>query len=376
MTLSVVILNYNVRYFLEHCLYSVVKATRNMEAEIIVVDNASADDSVAMVRDKFPQVKLIESPNNGGFSAGNNLGVAAAKGKYICLLNPDTVVAEETFAKALEKASSLKELGALGVKMIDGTGCFLPESKRKVPFISSAFKKLLGLGSGAGYYQQDIAENDQGEVGVLVGAFMLFRKDRYLEVGGLDERYFMYGEDIDLSYSFTKAGYKNYYLGTTAIIHYKGESTARDKAYWDRFYGAMQLFYDKHFPKQKWLQPLLKIGLWVLKRFAVWSYRNKSNAILPVRQTVLLSEQLSLRKQLEQMSEFDTLSTRSKSWAFDGAISQTLLVMDTDYIEYEQIIRLMQELKNSGNRFRIHPKGSNFILGSDYSDQKGEIIHW
>ncbi|WP_435577432.1 glycosyltransferase family 2 protein [Gilvibacter sp.] len=376
MTLSVVILNYNVQFFLEHCLYSVVKATSGMDAEIIVVDNASPDGSAEMVREKFPQVKLIVSPNNDGFSAGNNLGIAEAKGRYICLLNPDTILGEQTLRKALEKAQSLDRLGALGIKMIDGTGSFLPESKRKLPLISAALKKVIGLGGGRGYYQNDIHEDEEGEVGVLVGAFMIFLKERYLEVGGLDESYFMYGEDIDLSYSFTKAGYVNYYYGSATMIHYKGESTAKDKAYWNRFYGAMEIFYKKHFPNKAWAQGFLKMGLFVLKHIAAWSFKTKKNKVLPVKQHYLLSEQLSLREKLEGLSEFENLSTLSKSRAFDGALKQCMLVMDTSYMDYQQIIRLMQELKNSGNRFRIHPKRTNFIIGSDYSDKKGEVVQW
>lgn len=376
MTLSVVILNYNVRYFLEHCLYSVVRATTAMDAEIIVVDNASSDDSAAMVKSKFPQVKLIESATNDGFSAGNNLGIAEAKGEYICLLNPDTIVGEQTLEKALEKAQSLEELGALGVKMVDGTGRFLPESKRRVPYISSALKKLIGFGRGKGYYEHNLGEDEDGIVGVLVGAFMLFRKDRYLEVGGLDESYFMYGEDIDLSYSFTKAGYNNYYLGSEAILHYKGESTSKDSKYWNRFYGAMLIFYRKHFPDRKWLMPILKLGLGFLKLFAALSFKTRSKGLIPTEQTFLLSEQLTLRDQLENKLGMESLKTLSKSRAFDGGIQRSLFVMDSSYMDYQQMIRLMQILKNKQNRFRIHPKGSNFMIGSDFSDQKGEVITW
>ena len=347
-----------------------------MDAEIIVVDNASSDDSAAMVKSKFPQVKLIESATNDGFSAGNNLGIAEAKGEYICLLNPDTIVGEQTLEKALEKAQSLEELGALGVKMVDGTGRFLPESKRRVPYISSALKKLIGFGRGKGYYEHNLGEDEDGIVGVLVGAFMLFRKDRYLEVGGLDESYFMYGEDIDLSYSFTKAGYNNYYLGSEAILHYKGESTSKDSKYWNRFYGAMLIFYRKHFPDRKWLMPILKLGLGFLKLFAALSFKTRSKGLIPTEQTFLLSEQLTLRDQLENKLGMESLKTLSKSRAFDGGIQRSLFVMDSSYMDYQQMIRLMQILKNKQNRFRIHPKGSNFMIGSDFSDQKGEVITW
>lgn len=375
MTLSVVILNYNVRYFLEHCLYSVQRATQGIDSEIIVVDNASTDDSLVMMKAQFPNIKLIVSPVNGGFSAGNNLGVAQAQGQYVCLLNPDTVVGEHCFSQALDKARSLPDLGILSVKMIDGTGNFLPESKRRVPYISSAFKKLIGLGKANGYYDNSLTEDGQGEVAVLVGAFMLFKKDRYLEIGGLDEAYFMYGEDIDLSYRFTKAGYPNYYLGSTAIIHYKGESTVKDSQYWNRFYGAMFIFYKKHISKAGWYLPLLKAGLWLLKQFAVINAGSRKQSETAIVQTYLLSEQLSLRDHFTRQG-IDELKTLSKSRAFDGGIKRAMLIMDTSYIDYGQIIRLMQLLKNQENRFRIYPKGSSFILGSDYSDQKGEVISW
>ncbi|HYD92403.1 MAG TPA: glycosyltransferase family 2 protein, partial [Flavobacterium sp.] len=206
MQLSVIILNYNVRYFLEQCMLSVQRALEGIDAEIIVVDNNSPDDSCAMMKERFPDVKLIENKDNPGFPKGNNIGVAAAKGEYVCILNPDTIVAEDTFVKALAFAESKSDLGILGVKLIDGRGYSLPESKRGVPTPWVAFTKIGGLyklfpenKTFNRYYAQHIGENETGKVDILVGAFMLMKRSLYLEVGGFDENCFMYSDDIDLS---------------------------------------------------------------------------------------------------------------------------------------------------------------------------------
>lgn len=223
MQLSVIILNYNVRYFLEQCVLSVQRALEGIEGEIIVIDNNSADDSCAMMRNRFPNVKLIENKNNLGFPKGNNIGVAEAKGEYVCILNPDTVVAEDTFLKIFQFVNSGKvnqsDLGIVGCKLVDGTGNFLPESKRGVPTPWVAFTKIFGLYKMFPkshyfnkYYAQHLAESQTGEVDILVGAFMVLKRDLYLEVGGFDENCFMYSDDIDLSYTVQQSGRKNYYL--------------------------------------------------------------------------------------------------------------------------------------------------------------------
>jgi len=371
--LSVIILNYNVAPFLQLCLQSVQHAVSEINAEVIVVDNASSDDSCEMVKTLFPSVTLIENPDNNGFSAGNNIGVAAATGEYICLLNPDTVVSQNCFKQVLDFVQSKENLGALGVKMIDGCGNFLPESKRCVPTLMVSLKKLLGF-KKAGYYATNLQSDEDGEVPILVGAFMLMRKDRYLEVNGLDEDFFMYGEDIDLSYKLIKAGYSNYYKGSTTIIHYKGESTVKNKAYYDRFYSAMHIFYRKHYSKNPLTQPLLKIAVGVLKML-----KSGSAGATVTNQTVdaalLLSDNMALRKELSKIITLP-ISSISKSLAMDGGITQRLLIFDSQYTSEKQIIDLMQLLKGNQNSFRIHPKKSNFILGSDSSEHKGEIQYW
>lgn len=255
MKLSVIIVNYNVEFFLEQCLNSVYKALKNVEGEVFVVDNNSIDGSLAMVRDKFPQVTLIANKDNVGFSMANNQALKIAKGDYHLLLNPDTIVEEDTFEKIIAFMDEHPDAGGLGVKMIDGKGNFLPESKRGLPTPRDAFYKIFGLSrlfpksKRFGRYHLSYLDIDEThEIEILSGAFMLMRKEALDKVGLLDEAFFMYGEDIDLSYRIVLGGYKNYYYPETRIIHYKGESTKKSSVnYVFVFYNAMIIFAKKHF---------------------------------------------------------------------------------------------------------------------------------
>ncbi len=255
MKLSVIIVNYNVQYFLEQALLSVRKAARKVSTEVFVVDNNSVDDSVPMVRDKFPEVTLIANDGNPGFAIANNQAIRASKGEYVLLLNPDTVVEEDTFEKCIQFMDEHPDAGGLGIKMIDGSGKFLPESKRGFPSPFVAFCKTFGLSKifpkskTFNHYHLGYLDDDKNhEVEVLAGAFMLLRKSALDKVGLLDEAFFMYGEDIDLSYRLVKGGYKNYYFADSTIIHYKGESTKKGSLNYVRaFYNAMIIFARKHF---------------------------------------------------------------------------------------------------------------------------------
>jgi len=262
MELSVVIVNYNVKYFLEQALLSVEKASTGLSVEVFVVDNNSVDDSVRMVKEKFPKVILIANDHNPGFSTANNQAIRQATGKYILLLNPDTVVEEDTFKVCLDFMNQHPKAGGLGVKMIDGSGNFLPESKRGFPSPFVAFCKTFGLSSlfpksklFNRYHLGFLDHHENHEVEVLAGAFMWLRKSVLDEIGLLDEAFFMYGEDIDLSYRIVQAGYQNYYLADTRIIHYKGESTRKGSLNYVRtFYNAMIIFARKHFQGERaWL---------------------------------------------------------------------------------------------------------------------------
>ncbi len=255
MKLTVVIVNYNVEHFLEQCLHSVRKASKKMAVEVFVVDNNSVDGSVQLVKEKFPEVILIANKENVGFSRANNQAMRVAKGEYILLLNPDTVVEETTFDKVVAFMDAHPDAGGLGVQMIDGKGNFLPESKRGLPKPAVALYKMAGLSrlfpksKTFGRYHLGFLDKDQThEVEILSGAFMLLRKTALDKVGLLDEEYFMYGEDIDLSYRILLGGYKNYYYHDTRIIHYKGESTKKSSVnYVFVFYRAMVIFARKHF---------------------------------------------------------------------------------------------------------------------------------
>ena len=256
-TLTVIIVNYNVKHFLEQCLISVFRASQNIDLEVFVVDNASVDGSVEMVQKKFPQVQIIKNKKNVGFSKANNQAIKISQGKYVLLLNPDTIVQEDTFLKCIDFMEKHPEAGALGIKMIDGSGNFLPESKRSLPTPWVAFYKIFGLSKlfpknkkFGKYHLTYLDKNQNHEVEVLSGAFMLIRKSVLNEIGLLDEDYFMYGEDVDLSYRIQKAGYKNYYFAESQIIHFKGESTKKGSLnYVLVFYKAMLIFAKKHFSK-------------------------------------------------------------------------------------------------------------------------------
>jgi len=303
LKLSVVILNYNVRYFLELCLKSVEAALTHIDSEILVVDNHSSDTSCKMVAELFPNVQLIENKDNSGFSKGNNIGVAQATGEYVCILNPDTVVAEDSFTKLLALADTKQDLGILGCKLIDGSGNYLPESKRNIPTPSISFKKIFG--------------------------FMLLKREVYNVVNGFDEDYFMYGEDIDLSYRILKAGYTNYYTAETTSIHFKGESTPKDTIYVKRFYNAMRIFYKKHFKKNIVFDSAVSLGVRIIPVF---------NKLRRVDST----EPSDLKE----------------------------IIFDNANLSYKSIIESFQ---NKKGKFKIRPKNSNFIIGSSNSKSQGDV---
>lgn len=259
MDLSVIIVSYNVKHFLEQCLQSVDMASKPMNCEIFVVDNNSSDGSSLMVREKYPHIRLLENKENLGFSKACNQALKLSSGKYNLLLNPDTVVEKDTFIKCYRYMEEHPEAGALGVKMMDGTGRFLPESKRSLPSPSVAFYKIFGLSSVfpssrifGRYHLGYLSKDEINPVEILSGAFMFIRKEALQKTGMFDEDFFMYGEDIDLSYRLIKNGYINYYFPETKIIHYKGQSTKKGSInYVLMFYKAMIIFARKHFGKNR-----------------------------------------------------------------------------------------------------------------------------
>ena len=255
MDLSVIIVSYNVRAYLKNCLLSVRRASSDIKCEIFVVDNNSGDDTCNMVELEYPEVILIRNSENSGFSAANNKAIRLAKGRFTLLLNPDTIVAEDTFSKCISFMDNHNDAGAMGVRMVDGEGRFLPESKRALPTIDSAFYKISGLSSVFPksrifnkYYLSHIDIYETSVTEVISGAFMLINSDVFSKTGLLDEDFFMYGEDIDLSKRILLAGYQNYYYPEVQITHFKGKSTSREN-YTDiiHFYRAMRIYVRKDY---------------------------------------------------------------------------------------------------------------------------------
>jgi len=374
MQLSVVIVSYNAKYFLEICLLSVKKAIKNLNAEVIVVDNASTDDTCQLIKDKFSEVKLIANKKNLGFAKANKLGVNEAKGEFILILNPDTIVAEDTFTNCINYIKTLKNFGALGVKLIDGSGNFLPESKRNIPAPLSVLSKILGIHSKKyAYYAQHIKKDETGKVAVLVGAFMFLKRDTYLKVGGFDSDYFMYGEDIDLSYKLLKKGYQNYYLGSSPIIHFKGESTRKDVKYLKHFYKAMYLFYSKHFKRHFIFESFLKLGMFLwfcIKYFQIKSMKPTS---IKGKKAIYFGNNEDIYNKIKteyNHFEFDKvfdlklLDSKTFNWLF----------IDLNKQSFKMLIQILKKYKNNIHKFRILLPNTNIIVGSDSSSSNGESI--
>lgn len=378
MQLSVIILNYNVRYFLELCVLSVDKAIQNLDAEIIVIDNNSSDDSCAMMKQRFPNIKLIENKENSGFPKGNNIAVAQAQGDYICILNPDTVVAEDTFEKVLTFAKNQTDLGIVGCKLIDGTGKFLPESKRGVPTPWVAFTKIFGLYKifpnstwFNRYYAQHLNQNQTGKVDILVGAFMLMKRELYTELGGFDENCFMYSDDIDLSYMVLQKGKSNYYFHETTVIHYKGESTVKDGTYMKRFQEAMNFFYKKHFKASVFFSLFMKIGALL---FAFFKKNQTGNRVRYIDLYLLISEDKMLKNKLDSFLKKQSKSLEMVSYELPDTASTTEVILDNNSYSFKEILFFIENNKYKGYTFKIIPKQSDFIIGSDSSNDRGEVI--
>ncbi len=296
--ISVIIVNYNVEFFLEQCLNSVKKALNGINGQVFVVDNNSIDGSVDMVRRKFPEYNLIANKDNKGFSKANNQAILLSDAEYILLLNPDTVVEEDTFTKVISFMDAHPDAGGLGVRMLDGKGKFLPESKRGLPTPAVAFYKIFGLSrlfprskKFGQYHLGHLSEFETNEADILSGAFMLMRREALDKVGLLDEAFFMYGEDIDLSYRIIKGGYKNYYFPETRIIHYKGESTKKSSVnYVFVFYRAMVIFAQKHFSEKnaRLFSILINAAIYFRASLAIFA-RFIKRATLPVIDFALIT---------------------------------------------------------------------------------------
>ncbi|BDU27573.1 glycosyltransferase family 2 protein [Flavobacterium sp. GSB-24] len=383
MQLSIIILNYNVRYFLEQCILSVQEAIAAIEAEIIVVDNNSSDESVLMMQEKFPEVTLIQNKENFGFPKGNNIGFRQAKGNYICILNPDTVVAEDTFTKVLAFAERQPNLGIIGCKLIDGTGNFLPESKRGIPTPWVAFTKVFGLYKifpkiklFNQYYAQHLSENETGKVDILVGAFMFLESKLYQDLNGFDEDCFMYADDIDLSYRALQKGKNNFYFHDTTVLHYKGESTIKDEKYMKRFQEAMNFFYAKHFKKSWFFSFFIQVGTWFFSIVKMFQGNVKEKPLPECY--ILYSENANLSEKLASILEnkVSFLNLKKEKMVNSCLIlkgKKTEIILDNQYVSFKKCINIIETLKDKNITFKIFPKRTAFIIGSNLRNGRGEI---
>jgi hypothetical protein len=274
--LSIIIVNYNVKEFLQNLIHSIYKAAQKITFEIIVIDNASNDGSVEFIREKFPSVKLFANDKNLGFSKANNIGLKEAKGKYILLINPDTLVSEDTFDKMIRFFQENPDAGLAGCKILNPDGTLQLACRRSFPGPWTSFCKVTGLSTlfpnsslFARYNLTYLNEGQTYEVDAISGSFMMFPKEIYEKVGGLDEQFFMYGEDLDFCYRVQKAGFKVLYVHSTQIIHYKGESTRRSSLDETKiFYSAMQLFVKKHLSGSFLVEIILQAAIIIRKMFA------------------------------------------------------------------------------------------------------------
>jgi len=405
MKLSVIIVNYNVKYFLEQCLFSVLPAIDAIDAEVIVVDNHSTDGSIEYLQPLFPSVQFIKNTTNIGFGKANNLGFQQSKGEYILFLNPDTLVPEDCFTKCIQFLEKKPEAGALGIRMLDGTAAFLPESKRSFPDTTTAFLKLTSLSSlfprskfFNRYALGHLNEKENHIVDVLAGAFMLFKRSVLEKTGGFDEAFFMYGEDIDLSYRCKLSGYDNWYFSETCIIHFKGESAKQGSLnYVKMFYQAMIIFVNKHYHGRGSgvFRIFLNTGIAVRGLFSWFkgsiSRVVKTERIHHLKQKIIIvgSKEEYERCRLHFQDSFpassivgrigvlsnddDSLGSlhQIKSICEQHQVQEILFIHGT--ISYNNIINTMEQLGQE-YLYRFHSSSSHSIVASRTKKAIGEVI--
>jgi len=406
LQLSVIIVNYNVKYFLELCLLSVEKALKNIEGEIIVIDNNSADGSLDFFKNRFPKVTFIWNKTNSGFSKANNQALKIVKGDFVLFLNPDTVVPEDCFEKCLSFIQSKNNEIALGIKMLDGSGQFLKESKRSFPTPATSFYKLSGLSKlfphskiFSRYHLGNLNEYETQPVDVLAGAFMLVPKKILDITGGFDEAFFMYGEDIDLSYRIQSAGFENYYFAQSAIIHFKGESTRKGSLnYVKMFYKAMSIFVKKHFRQgPAWLYNFflhaaifLRGSASAFSRIIKINKEKKEKFSSPAKVIIAGSEmEFTVVKHLLEKSsqnkivsgrvETRMISTQNTIAGFSDLLHELTISSAEEIIfcegtlSFREIISAMQVIPQN-IAIKIFANSSHSIVGSDNKDDCGEVI--
>ncbi len=365
--ITIVIVNYRVKYFLEQTLRSVQEAVNGLQAEVYVIDNNSGDDSIEHSKRLFPWVKFVENKKNVGFARANNQGIVAAQGEFTLILNPDTVITRDSVHKPIEWMREHPDCGAVGVRMVDGNGVFLPESKRAFPTPWASFCKIFGLSKlfpyspvFAKYHLRYLSDREPHQVDILSGAFMLCRTLLLQQVGGFDEDFFMYGEDIDLSYRLVKAGKHNWYL-PVEIIHYKGESTKKDSMRYVRvFYEAMLIFYRKHYPRFSWIgYPIVQLGVAVrasmamLKRIIQRILPNKSPHPTNNAPWVILSDNRARVTMATGLNHFKT--------AIPQEGPAQVLIDDATH-SYSDIVNIIATNARKGVEFHIFSAANELII--------------
>lgn len=384
MTLSIIIVSYNVKYFLEQCLCSVREAIRNIEAEVIIIDNDSTDGSVTYLQPSFPFATFIRNEKNQGFAKANNKALQTACGQYILFLNPDTILAEDTLSRCLSFYKTHPQAGAVGVRMIDGSGVFLPESKRSFPSPLVAFHKMTGLSSlfpnsmrfgkyALGYMPQ----NEVHKVDVIAGAFMMIPKTILDTTGGFDERFFMYAEDIDLSYRIQKAGFCNHYLGDVTIIHFKGESTKKGSLNYVRvFYNAMILFVKKWYPGAgSWLlRKALQTGIFMRGSVSAFTllFRKKKSKDAIFSGIVLVGDTHNTNLAADIAYPYCTGKNIMTVTRIErGELADSIMVFCIGELSYKKSIAWLQQ--QTAFSYKWFGKRSNSIIGSDSKNISGEV---
>ncbi|HTR31461.1 MAG TPA: glycosyltransferase family 2 protein [Puia sp.] len=390
MVLSVIIVHYRVPYFLDGCLRSLGKALEGLDAEILVVDNHSADGSLEILRPSFPNVHWILNPVNTGFAHANNLALQQATGEYILFLNPDTIVPEDFGRRCLAAIHSLPHPGALGVRMIDGGGHFLKESRRGFPTPWVAFCRLAGLAAlfprsrfFAGYYLGNIPAGQTHRAPVISGACFFVSRAALTETGAFDETFFMYAEDIDLSYRLEKAGYINYYYPDITIIHFKGESTQRNISYTRQFYKAMIQFRRKHFraglPGLVLLEPAiwLRAGLSAVARWGVGVRPSRPRRSWltgdPAAMAQLKAAFAALPLAAAPLAEPPlTAAPSRRTLATDLAHADEIIYCIGNDFSFKSAIDALEK-KDPAKTAAFYAAGSRAVIGSARSDRQGEI---
>ena len=362
MKLSVVIVNYNVCHYIEQCIYSVQKATCDMDCEIFVVDNHSADGSVDYLKQRFgSQINLIECNHNGGFAKANNLAIRQSKGEYVLLLNPDTFVGEDCLKMVVDFMDEHPKAGGAGVMMHNADGTVARESRRGLPTPFVSLLKMLGFTQH--YYMSHLSWNEPGRIDVISGAFFMLRREALNNVGFLDEDFFMYGEDIDLSYRLLKGGYENWYVPAN-VVHYKGESTQKTSyRYVHVFYQAMLIFFRKHYGHLTFLVTLpIKLAIYframmALAMMANWRLRKYMGLVNRVVSPIyVLKGGSAMKKSCEEI-----LTRKGLSYKKDFVDKNNVcIVYDADTFSYEDIIRLAKE--NAGCILGTYSSKNHMII--------------